>query len=77
MCREEEGVRLIKEMKEKFSAIVSTNGLIPNLADINSSIELVSQTILSRKPVDCKWWFSRSDATFSPFTLHVRLEAER
>ncbi|XP_012232498.1 uncharacterized protein [Linepithema humile] len=44
LVSEEEGLRLIMEMKEKFSAIVSTNGLIPNLTDINSSIELCSSS---------------------------------
>lgn len=46
MCREEEGIKEIIEMKQKFSATVSTNsrGLI-RTADIESPIEMVSQAI--------------------------------
>lgn len=46
MCREEEGIKEIIEMKQKYSATVSTNnkGLI-RIADIQSPIEMVSQAI--------------------------------
>lgn len=46
MCREEEGIKEIIEMKQKYSATVSTNsrGLI-RTADIESPIEMVSQAI--------------------------------
>jgi len=65
VCREEEGVQLIKEMKVRFSATVSTSsrGLI-RAADINSPIELVSQAMYNIYHV-CKF-----NATLS-FTLHM------
>lgn len=50
MCREDEGIRLIKEMKERYSAIASTSGLISDSDSVDLSNELVSQTILARRP---------------------------
>lgn len=49
-CREEEGIQLIKEMKKRFSATVTTVGksLIKNM-DVNLTIELVSQIIYSTR----------------------------